>query len=291
MQQPVEARRDEAPRRRGPRSSRDVRSRRPSARRQDDPVDHARRVLRRHDPIGRALAPPGPDGRPEAERKRREGRASRSRDYLAGAADRRPRPRIRRSDARSPTRLDMSLLPGARALLAIHARELPQRDDLCGAFCGALALRAAGIEVHDREPLDQDAVALAAGSIVSALADPGLAAPRRAGPARLPPVAAARRGLLGVRDDGRRARSARSRSSRAERSRRFPTPGPGPRPRSAGCSTSSARARASGHARGQLRHAAISGARTPAPISCSTTCSTASRPARRPTGTSGTSPA
>src|SRR5271163_634467 len=69
--------------------------------------------------------------------------------------------------------LALRLLPGARALLADHARELPQRDDLCGAFCAALALRAAGIEAHDGQPIDQDAVALAAGSIVSALADGG----------------------------------------------------------------------------------------------------------------------
>jgi hypothetical protein len=67
--------------------------------------------------------------------------------------------------------LDLTLLPGARALLAVHDRELPQRDDLCGAFCGALALRAAGIDAYGGEPVDQDAVALAAGSIVSALAD------------------------------------------------------------------------------------------------------------------------
>jgi hypothetical protein len=67
----------------------------------------------------------------------------------------------------------MTLLSGARSLLAVHGRELPQRDDLCGAFCGALALRAAGIEEHDGEPVDQDAVALVAGSIVSALADGG----------------------------------------------------------------------------------------------------------------------
>ncbi len=68
--------------------------------------------------------------------------------------------------------LEMTLLPGARALLAVHARALPQRDDLCGAFCGALALSAAGIERHGSEPLDQDAVALAAGSIVSSHPDP-----------------------------------------------------------------------------------------------------------------------
>jgi Family of unknown function (DUF6885) len=73
---------------------------------------------------------------------------------------------------REPTRLELTLLPGARELLAVHARELPQRDDLCGAFCGALALRAAGIEVRDGGPIDQDAVALAAGSVVSALSAP-----------------------------------------------------------------------------------------------------------------------
>jgi hypothetical protein len=65
--------------------------------------------------------------------------------------------------------LEIALLPGARELLAVHARELPQRDDLCGAFCGALALRAAGVSVSaaDGEPIDQDAVALAAGSTIS----------------------------------------------------------------------------------------------------------------------------
>ena len=72
-----------------------------------------------------------------------------------------------------PDTLDMTLLPGARTLLAAHARELPQRDDLCGAFCGALALRAAGIDDHGDEPLDQDAVALAAGSVVSGMREPG----------------------------------------------------------------------------------------------------------------------
>jgi hypothetical protein len=66
----------------------------------------------------------------------------------------------------------MTLLPGADRLLRLHARDLPQRDDLCGAFCAALALRAAGIEQRAGEPLDQDAVALAAGTIVSALSNP-----------------------------------------------------------------------------------------------------------------------
>ena len=68
--------------------------------------------------------------------------------------------------------LELTLLPGARALLATHAHELPQRDDQCGAFCGALALEAAGIGVGVRgEQLDQDAVAQAAGTVVSRVPD------------------------------------------------------------------------------------------------------------------------
>jgi hypothetical protein len=67
--------------------------------------------------------------------------------------------------------LEIELLPGARRLLREHRDALPQRDDLCGAFCAALALRAARIERHDGHPIDQDTVALAAGSVVSALPD------------------------------------------------------------------------------------------------------------------------
>ena len=72
-----------------------------------------------------------------------------------------------------PNSGDIELLPGARALLAMHARELPQRDDLCGAFCGALALGCAGIEERDGEPVDQDAVARAAGSVIATARDAG----------------------------------------------------------------------------------------------------------------------
>jgi hypothetical protein len=72
---------------------------------------------------------------------------------------------------------ELTLLPGARRLLRLHASELPQRDDLCGAFCGALALGAAGIGAGEGggglDALDQDAVALAAGSVISPLRDPG----------------------------------------------------------------------------------------------------------------------
>lgn len=71
-------------------------------------------------------------------------------------------------NVRSATAVQMTFLPGSRALLEAHARELPQKDDLCGAFCGALALQAAGIEEYRGQPLDQDAVAHAAGSVISA---------------------------------------------------------------------------------------------------------------------------
>jgi hypothetical protein len=53
------------------------------------------------------------------------------------------------------------LLPGTAELARLHAAELPQKDDFCGAFCTALALQAAGYE------LDQDDVALAAGTTIS----------------------------------------------------------------------------------------------------------------------------
>lgn len=55
-----------------------------------------------------------------------------------------------------------ALLPGAAALLEHHNAELPQKDGLCGPFWGSLALRARGI------PFNQDAVALAAASTVTA---------------------------------------------------------------------------------------------------------------------------
>ncbi len=69
------------------------------------------------------------------------------------------------------SKLELTLLPGARTLLEVHARELPQRDDLCGAFCGSLALHTAGLSEHAGQPLDQDAVARAAGSFVSRVPD------------------------------------------------------------------------------------------------------------------------
>src|SRR3954452_10784833 len=56
---------------------------------------------------------------------------------------------------------DARLLPRADVLARLHAAEVPQKDDFCGAFCTLLALKAAGYE------LDQDDVAVAAGTTIS----------------------------------------------------------------------------------------------------------------------------
>ena len=57
---------------------------------------------------------------------------------------------------------DAQLLPGAARLAELHAAELPQRDELCGAFCTLLALRASGVDVTD-----QDAIADLAGTVLA----------------------------------------------------------------------------------------------------------------------------
>ena len=54
-----------------------------------------------------------------------------------------------------------SLVPEAPDLGALYERELPQKDQLCGAFWGALALSASG------HPADQDEVALRAGTTLA----------------------------------------------------------------------------------------------------------------------------
>lgn len=53
------------------------------------------------------------------------------------------------------------LVPEPPDLATLHERELPQKDQLCGAFWGALALAAAGY------PVDQDEVALRAGTTLA----------------------------------------------------------------------------------------------------------------------------
>lgn len=58
-------------------------------------------------------------------------------------------------------------VPGAERLVGLHAAELPQKDELCGAFWATLALRLAGITTGGTE-VDQDAVGLLAGTILSA---------------------------------------------------------------------------------------------------------------------------
>lgn len=63
--------------------------------------------------------------------------------------------------------LQLSVLPGVECVAAIHAEELPQKDELCGPFWGAIALRAAGIVALGDELVDQDAVAQRAGTILS----------------------------------------------------------------------------------------------------------------------------
>jgi hypothetical protein len=50
----------------------------------------------------------------------------------------------------------------ADRLLELHAAELPQKDELCGCFWAALALR-----LNDEGPVEQDDVALAAGSVIT----------------------------------------------------------------------------------------------------------------------------
>src|ERR1700751_1523261 len=82
--------------------------------------------------------------------------------------------------ASSPT-LSVTVLPGAEELLRVHARELPQRDDFCGAFCGSLALAAAGVRAVGGTALDQDEVASAAGTTVSTVSHTSLSPPGEGG--------------------------------------------------------------------------------------------------------------
>ncbi len=56
---------------------------------------------------------------------------------------------------------------GPAVLAAIHNAELPQKDQLCGAFWASLALRAFGISQLDGEPVDQDFVAREAGATLA----------------------------------------------------------------------------------------------------------------------------
>ena len=60
-----------------------------------------------------------------------------------------------------PVTGSVRLVPGAGDLGGLHEQSIPQKDQLCGAFWGALALTAAG------HPIDQDEVALRSGTTLA----------------------------------------------------------------------------------------------------------------------------
>jgi hypothetical protein len=62
---------------------------------------------------------------------------------------------------RHPVAGSVKLVPGVRNIAGLHERTIPQKDQLCGPFWGALALTAAGL------PTDQDEVALRAGTTLA----------------------------------------------------------------------------------------------------------------------------
>ena len=61
----------------------------------------------------------------------------------------------------TPATGTLRLVPEPPALAALHEKELPQKDQLCGAFWGALALAATG------HAADQDEVAFSAGTTLA----------------------------------------------------------------------------------------------------------------------------
>jgi hypothetical protein len=107
------------------------------------------------------------------------------------------------------TELNARLLPGATRLVALHVAALNQREALCGPFWGALALQAAAAPDAAVDPaLDQDAVALAAGTTILDRDDVSFR----------PPGAAARtdyRLALPITDDSDQAGTAASGMARA----------------------------------------------------------------------------
>src|SRR3990172_8339454 len=57
--------------------------------------------------------------------------------------------------------MDVALLPGAERIASLQAEERQQKDNLCGCFWASLVLRA-----HGFSEVDQDAVAVRAGSLL-----------------------------------------------------------------------------------------------------------------------------
>jgi hypothetical protein len=68
------------------------------------------------------------------------------------------------TDVSLPGFARLELLPGAARLAELHAAEIPQKDDFCGAFCAALALRAAGVRTASGDEIAQDDVAILSGT-------------------------------------------------------------------------------------------------------------------------------
>ena len=75
----------------------------------------------------------------------------------------------------------VSIVRGAERMAALHAAELPQKDELCGAFSAAVVLRAAGVEESGGEVLDQDLVARVAGTTLAEHGDPDALPPGEGG--------------------------------------------------------------------------------------------------------------
>src|SRR3990172_6852258 len=82
--------------------------------------------------------------------------------------------------------MDVALLPGAERIAALQAEERQQKDNLCGCFWASLVLRA-----HGFSEVDQDAVAVRAGSLLPHPSDedvPPGARPRQDYRLPIPPV-------------------------------------------------------------------------------------------------------
>src|ERR671917_1534394 len=84
-------------------------------------------------------------------------------------------PRTPGTGVQPPAAGTVRLVPEPPALAALHDGEMPQKDQLCGAFWGALVLAAAGYAA------DQDEVALGAGTTL-ATGDPSEWLPPGASP-------------------------------------------------------------------------------------------------------------
>ena len=112
------------------------------------------------------------------------------------------------------------LTRGADRLLELHAAELPQKDELCGCFWATLALR-----LNDEGPVEQDDVALVAGSVITSHGSAHLLPRGQARRNDYRARAAGDRGRRVVRHVGARRRARRLASSRSGRLAAHPVRG------------------------------------------------------------------